>query len=275
MATIVKILPVNCGDALIIRHKSDDKKVRNIFIDGGFINAFKVLNKQIKLIEVNKQKIDLWILTHLDADHINGAVEYFRQNDKESKGKLINRLWFNFFDAFKLNDDSPLLSFGKGFNLSKLLRKHKIKGRMDITNELKAMVIGDAKVTILSPDRKTYSDLEANWKDEFKVYYGIEPPTFVADPSLKDAKTIEQLAEQRDAKEDRSKAGLINRSSIAFVYEEKGKRILMLGDSYPSVILNALMADYSKEKPLKVKYVKLSHHGSRKNYSTEDRKSVV
>ncbi|SDG30851.1 Metallo-beta-lactamase superfamily protein [Dyadobacter soli] len=269
MSTKLKVLPVNCGDSLLLTHKSNDKKVRNIVIDGGYIKAFKTLKKQIKSIQQRKQLIDLWVLTHLDADHINGALQYLRKIDASEKPKIIGRFWFNFFDAFTISDDSPFLSFGKGFDLSKLLRKLSIRGRMDITNELGPISIGDATITILSPDKKTFRSLQKAWKDEFKIYYGGEPSTLLADPSLKDARQIEDLAKKTDAKEGSSKSGLVNRSSIAFMYEERGKRILMLGDAYPSVILDALRKDYSKKKPLKVKYMKLSHHGSRKNYHTE------
>lgn len=269
MSTTLKILPVKCGDSLILTHEGEDKKVRNIIIDGGYIKAFQTLKDQITGIRKKKQLIDLWVLTHLDADHINGAVQYLRKQDVKGKGKLIRRFWFNFFDAFKLSDDSPFLSFGKGFDLSKLLRKLDIKGRQDITNDLKPITIGDAKITILSPDQKTFSDLKTRWKTEFKTYYGVEPPTYISDPALRDAKTIEQLAKAKDAKEDSVKKGLINRSSIAFIYDENGKRLLMLGDAYPSVILKALEPDYTMKKQLKVKYMKLSHHGSRKNYHTD------
>ncbi|WP_164111990.1 MULTISPECIES: ComEC/Rec2 family competence protein [Sphingobacterium] len=269
MSTKIKILPVKCGDAFVLTHKDLKGKFRNIIIDGGFMKSYPKVKKQVEIIKKNKQQIDLWILTHLDADHINGAVQYLREEQTGDNGRLIGRFWFNFFDTFKLNDDSPFLSFGKGFDLRKYLQKFKIKGRQDIINILKPIKFGDAELTILSPDQTTFDELKQKWKIEFKRYIGGDPPEYVSDPSVKDAQTIEKLAAIKDAREDRGEHGLINRSSIAFLYEEDDKRLLMLGDSYPSVVLEAIRGGYSKEKPLKVKYMKLSHHGSRKNYHTD------
>ncbi|RKE81583.1 ComEC/Rec2 family competence protein [Chryseobacterium sp. AG363] len=269
MSTTLKILPVGCGDAFVVTHKDQKGRRRNIFIDGGYIKSYPKIKREVETIKSNKQLIDLWILTHLDADHINGAVKYLREEEKKDKGKLIGRFWFNFFDAFKLNDDSPFLSFGKGFNLSKQLQKFNIKGRQDIINTLKPVRFGDAKITVLSPDQKTFDELKEKWRCEFRQYVGGDPPVYISDPSAKDAKTIEELSKAKDAKEDLGKSGLINRSSIAFLYEEDDKRLLMLGDAYPSILLSILGKQYSKKNPLKVKYMKLSHHGSRKNYHTD------
>lgn len=266
MSTTLKILPVKCGDAFVLSHEDVKGKFRNIFVDGGYIKSYTKIKNEVEYLKKNKQQIDLWILTHLDADHINGAVKYLREEERNDKGKLIGKFWFNFFDAFKLNDDTPFLSFGKGFDLRKMLLKFNIKGRQDILNTLKPIKFGDASITILSPDQKTFDELKAKWKIEFTKYLGGDPPTFLSSSSSNDKKTIEELSKVKDAKEDVGEKGLINRSSIAFIYEENNKRLLMLGDAHPSIILKKLSEDFSKKKPLKVKYVKLSHHGSRKNY---------
>ena len=52
-------------------------------------------------------------------------------------------------------------------------------------------------------------------------------------------------------------------SSIAFILELGKWKILMLGDASPDVIAKSLrLMGYSKERPCKIYYVKLSHHGS-------------
>lgn len=66
--------------------------------------------------------------------------------------------------------------------------------------------------------------------------------------------------------EDRDVA---NCSSIAFIFEYKDFRILFLGDSAPSQIVNALNTrGYSETNKLKLSICKLSHHGS--NHNTSD-----
>ena len=63
-----------------------------------------------------------------------------------------------------------------------------------------------------------------------------------------------------------------------FEYYERGitKRLLFLGDSFPSIVLQGLkeMNFISSFKRLEVDYVKLSHHGSRYNTSDDLLKSI-
>lgn len=61
---------------------------------------------------------------------------------------------------------------------------------------------------------------------------------------------------------------LVNWSSIAFFVCCDNMRALLLGDCYPSTVVDSLLTfGFSEENKLKVDYFKVSHHGSRNNIS--------
>ncbi len=61
-----------------------------------------------------------------------------------------------------------------------------------------------------------------------------------------------------------------NGSSISFVLEKGRKKLLFLGDSHPSLILESLKRHYpGTEFPLEFDIIKISHHGSITNTSKE------
>lgn len=270
MKSIIKIFPVNCGDAIRIVQKNRKGTIGNILIDSGYIGTYEVLKSGIRDILENKRKIDLWVLTHLDADHINGAIEFFRDPEIEDKDKIVKKLWFNFFNPFKVPISSEYVSLDKGILLRKFLRKLNIDYNDKIVVSSKKIKLNNAFLTILSPDEKTYDELRDHWQREEKKYVEIEGDTYAAALSKNyDQKTIIELAKIPDKKESPKKE-LTNRSSIAFLYESNGKKALFLGDAMPSMIVKSLKTlGYSKKKKLKIKYLKLSHHGSRANYNNE------
>ena len=60
-----------------------------------------------------------------------------------------------------------------------------------------------------------------------------------------------------------------NATSISFLFEYEGKRILFLADTAPSVVVEGLRVTKVLEKNKKIDYVKLSHHASKGNMSNE------
>jgi beta-lactamase superfamily II metal-dependent hydrolase len=61
-----------------------------------------------------------------------------------------------------------------------------------------------------------------------------------------------------------------NGSSIAFILECNHLKILLLGDSHPSQIIAGLKRHYRNEEfPVTFDLIKISHHGSKNNTSSE------
>lgn len=271
MKSIIKVFPVNCGDAIrIIQKNGNGKTVGNILIDSGYINTYKILKDGIRDILESKSMIDLWILTHLDADHINGAIQFLTDHENIELVPKIKELWFNFFESFSIKNKDGYVSFGKGIKLKKQLKKLCIPFNNEIIAGHKKIKINNAQIIILSPDRKTYKELIKQWEDEEIKYDMIHNSTYAATGKNYDKMKIKALAELKDFKISTKSKDLANRSSIAFIYEVGRDKVLFLGDALPQIIIEALKSlGYTKKKRLKIKYLKLAHHGSRVNFNKE------
>ena len=73
----IKLLNVGCADAIVIKFKGEDDRIHNIIIDGGPENAQlyqQTLQKEIRDILNLEEKIDIWVITHIDNDHIGGLL---------------------------------------------------------------------------------------------------------------------------------------------------------------------------------------------------------
>ena len=72
MSLLIRILPTKCGDSIVI--KLDKAPVQNILIDSGYMDTYKTaLKPQMDGFDKADENFKLSILTHLDADHINGS----------------------------------------------------------------------------------------------------------------------------------------------------------------------------------------------------------
>ena len=92
---IIKCFPADYGDCILVTICNATEKY-NILIDCGFTNTY---NMYVKNELENLKALDLLVLTHIDIDHIQGAIELF--NDKELTNCLdIKDIWFN--DIYKL-----------------------------------------------------------------------------------------------------------------------------------------------------------------------------
>ncbi|MCZ4223275.1 ComEC/Rec2 family competence protein [Pedobacter rhodius] len=261
----LNIHQVKCGDAFSIRFKSGGKQ-HNIFIDGGYLDTyFSGIKPLIKSIDDSNEKIDLWILTHLDADHINGAVSFLRDGEYRKK-KLVKELWFNCFDRFSLPATTSKKSVGKGIEIRDVLKPMGSILKNNIFNK-KSKDIGDAKIQVLWPNKSTLTDLGEHWKKEERKFWDKKTSTkkSIRKKEYDYSKTIEELADKKDPK--LKKVDITNRASIAFIFSLDKKKILFLGDCFVSDIIPQLqlMVDRNKNK-VKFDYVKLSHHGSKANF---------
>ena len=93
----IKCLPARYGDSFLI-NICDGTKQYNILIDCGLKDTY---NEFIKKELVSIKKIDLLVLTHIDDDHINGAIELFQDADIIDN-IVIDNIWFN--DLYKITE---------------------------------------------------------------------------------------------------------------------------------------------------------------------------
>ncbi|CEO33247.1 MBL fold metallo-hydrolase [Paraclostridium sordellii] len=91
---IIEMFPAENGDAFLLRL---DNGV-NILIDMGYERTYKKFIKD-RLIDLKDegQCIDLLIITHIDEDHIEGAIEFFKENGHAENPNIIDvkEIWYN------------------------------------------------------------------------------------------------------------------------------------------------------------------------------------
>lgn len=259
----IKFFQVGCGDAIRISYMGDNNQTYNIFIDGGYIESYlRTLSPEIKQIS----KINLWIATHIDRDHINGFIAYLRDSNFNHQ-EVLEKVWFNIPDLVTMTFDSNKAGFKEAFSLKDNLLALKIPIKDNISIEMPIQDIGGAKITVLSPDILSIENLKISGQEELNKY--SDPAGSKGDDySVK----IKELSLKSDKKEDEE--DITNRSSIAFLFDYKEYKILFLGDAHASIVIQGLKKMNRKlglpeTDRIKVNYVKLAHHGSKCNFSNQ------
>lgn len=264
----LELLPAREGDCLVLSWGKNDAPYR-ILIDAGRTGTAEDVRSYIQTNNLRAGAFERFIITHIDRDHIEGAVDLL--NDAEFK-PLVGQVWFNGRENISTaGAQTQFETFGAldGERVTKALEEHGYDWNTDfdggpiiIGNELPAVDLeGGMKLTILSPDAQQLADMAKPWDDTIEAapegWENLGP----AGPI-----DIETLA-STPFKGDRAKP---NGSSIAMIAEYRGDRILLTGDAHVPRLLESL-ALYQAQFPEKKSFslVKASHHGSRANVSTE------
>ncbi|NUM42382.1 MAG: hypothetical protein HUU45_12215 [Leptospiraceae bacterium] len=126
-----------------------------------------------------------------------------------------------------------------------------------------AITIGEAQITILSPTESVLSKLSENWADYFKEKKDTQINRREHDFNT----SIEELARRSYIRDP----SLVNQSSIAFLFELKGTRLIFLADATPEIYLAALkkLIEVRNLKKLAINAVKLAHHAGKHNFLPE------
>lgn len=270
-AITVEALPAGYGDCLLISCPVGRRTWR-LLIDTGPDECLLTLVDRLKAIPLNAQgrrRIDLAVISHIDHDHIGGAARLFADTSLKLE---FGDIWFNapsrparrgVREGVGLAAILGAAARGLPWNLA-------FGGRDAVTgSDLFAEVPrkrGEPRITLLSPTRQTLDDLYCVWAKELpKVKAPPEPEPIATARSGLD---VEALA-RRVTPEDRAPA---NGSSIAFLLEHRGASALLTADAFPSVLQRALAALASSRRqplPWTLDLIKLSHHGSRANTTTQ------
>jgi len=278
----VSIIQAGHGDCILIQGDFDGQP-RNILIDGGPSRAYEyrrrpgALKSALQKIKDNGQKIDLLILSHVDDDHIAGLLSGFKNSGLLEQ--LTDKVWFNsgklIFENFdEAYDESNLVDFngnrtdaeagsltsiGQGVKFEDYISERGI-WQYELIKAGQVRELFGIKFTILSPNNKKLEKLLIKWDRE-------EPSSLTSSTDKDYKKSFDELLLNDEFSEDES---IHNGSSIAFIFEYSGKRLLFLGDAHNDVIADNIKdLGHSEDNPLLLDYVKLSHHGSKYNTSPE------
>jgi len=204
--------------------------------------------------------------------------------EKDFYGVPVRDLWFN---GFRHLPGPEAFGERQGEKLTGLLLDKKAAWNVDFSNA--AIMIGTgpiqtvklpsgATLTLLSPDEAQLTRLRKKWIEvcgEADLYADVVAArTHFGGEGGREAFGITEtdVAALADKPFDEDNAEA-NGSSIAFVLEFAGKRVLCGADAYPSRLRASLDAAYGAG-PHRFDLVKVPHHGSENNVSRELIKSL-
>lgn len=271
------MFPAIEGDCFLVTIQTEAGNER-ILIDGGRSSTGRAIKEFFEKLPEGERYIDLFIVTHIDADHIAGALKLLDGNPLFPR---ISEIWFN---AYQHLDPARQViayeSFGpaQGDKLSDAISRHEIPwnkafggGAVVIpsTAPYRRVRIGaETNITVLSPDADRLKKLDAEWSKHLRSE-GLERGTPTPDeppPGLKRMGGVTLVDIHSAASQDTYDRAIPNGSSIAFLLEAKDRRILFTGDAHPDLLEEGVGALAEQEGgKLKIDLLKISHHGSRDN----------
>ena len=270
--------PASEGDTLMLTW-GEAERPRHALVDLGRTKNYRALKPLLKEIA----NVDLFIITHIDADHIEGAVPLFKEAPPPFAARHV---WFNGYAQLETANERlpPATRVTLGAGQAEKVTAGIVKSGWRWNDQFASGVVSinsdEAKqpidfddglsVTLLAPTDRKLADLMPVWADELKAA-GLRTtdPDEVAE-ALAEGRVrlgginVEDLAKAR-FKEDATKP---NGASIVFIAEYRGKRVLMGADAHPGVMEASLRAlGASESNPYRLDCLKVSHHGSKANTS--------
>jgi len=277
----IELLPAAHGDAIWIEYGPPSRPHR-ILIDGGPAPTYEAgLRRRIAALPEQKRRFELMVVTHIDADHIDGALILLQE--RAALKARIGDLWFNGWAQMSREDEASICYAP--------LQGEFLGGLIEVDPELKdawnmhfdhgAVVVrgdgplpiveldGGARLTLLGPLEEDLHRLRASWASAIRDFSPGD-----ADEALR------RLRERREYRppsgppvfalpqygDDQSVA---NGSSISFVFEYGDVSLLLAGDAHAPSLEASLkrLATQQSLSRLHFDAVKLPHHGSMNNVS--------
>jgi beta-lactamase superfamily II metal-dependent hydrolase len=272
--------PASEGDALTLSWGNGNELFHGL-IDLGRPGDYRALRPELVAIG----RFEFFVISHIDADHIGGAMPLVKE--KSAPFRPVD-VWFNAWHHLK--NAATRLAHAEGLEALSAKQAEKVSnaivafewpwnrafGPSGIVSvdtpgaQGPFEIAGNLKVTLLSPSDTELAALEPVWMNELaRAHLRPFDPDEVREEPADDLESLGPLnVEALAAKpfvEDTAKP---NGSSIAFLAEFDGCRLLLGADAHPGVIERSLRRlGYSETNKLKLDLFKLCHHGSKANTS--------
>ncbi len=199
----VKCFNAKNGDAIHIRSSNGI----NIFVDMGHPETYtRYILNEIKNIKQCGEGIDLLIITHIDQDHISGAISFLVDIKRGTfSSGVLRQVWHNSYRHLSIatrkksrKEDFDVLkgfcnrlsmqnsfisgteiSARQGSTLAGLLYDSDIEWNKDFLQGpivgVNDTIIGDLRVTVLTPSHYILKKLKRYWRGELrKLKYNFE-----------------------------------------------------------------------------------------------------
>src|SRR3954452_3360497 len=176
----LEMLPAGHGDCLWIEY-GDPGNPRRVLIDGGTQGTYKrALRPKLLALPEEQRRFELFVVSHIDADHIGGAVELLGDTQIGFRPRDI---WFN---GYRHLPDEPPETLGpvQGEKLTDLILASGASWNGWFKNAAVAVpaagelprieLEGGLVLTLLSPTPQRLADLKPAWECAVRKA-GLEP----------------------------------------------------------------------------------------------------
>jgi len=288
------IIQAKCGDCLILEFGTQSHR-RYILIDGGPDTIYEShLRNELQEIGKGGGKLDLVVLSHVDKDHITGLMDLMADLRQQRAGDAtetiaIDALWHNAFSQtigssndiearlriFLANASSAsnrmtmtsvaIEGIGEGNQLRLAAAALGIPINPGFSHDIvcldeapEPIALGNLSLQVVGPTKKNLEELKKEWLDWLDKH---ENSLSLPNPSL--AAMIDQ--------------SIPNLSSIMFLAEADGVKILLTGDGRGDHLLEGLKGAnlLNSKGVLHVDVLKVPHHGSDRNVTEKFFKKVT
>jgi beta-lactamase superfamily II metal-dependent hydrolase len=269
------VLPAEQGDCLVVDY-GRGRLLHRVVVDGGTSSTFPAL--KALLDSRPDAALDLLIVTHIDADHIGGAI---RLVENFEVSRRFADIWFNGLHHLQ-HASSEALGPKQGDRLTNAIRQQGLPwnlafGGDAIQTDSSAAAVktlpGGASLTLLSPTRHKLRLLRLVWDRDVDAagMRGEERREEIVPPSagLERMGASELDISRLAAREWRKDSSAANGSSIAVLFEFAGKRLLLAADAHADILTETAAVATVAGAAVPVDVFKLSHHGSAFNTNRE------
>lgn len=285
----IEMLPGGHGDALVVEYGSGEDR-HYLLVDAGTIHTYQDVRR--RLLDRDERQYEAFVVTHVDEDHIGGAVELLSDPDLSHR---ISNVWFNGY--VHSDRGGNVLGPVDGERLTRRIADGGFEWNKPFPDPVSPVVggpivvpskgdlptfqlPGGAVAYLLSPSGPKLKRMAKTWMEAVTKAHLV--PGEGADGENRAPPSFDKRVEERlKVLSDREIATLAgqsgrdgsaaNGSSIAFILEHQGKRALLGADAHPSTLVASLkrFARMKGEERVHLDLFKLPHHGSRGNVTTE------
>jgi hypothetical protein len=288
------MFPAAEGDCLWIEYGNDQAPHR-VLIDAGTPGTYSRLRKRLEALPAKDRRFELFVITHIDSDHIGGALDLLR--DKHRLGVTFDDVWFNGWIHLLEKDErarlraeaEDILGSRQAEGVTDAILRRKLPWNRAFDGEpvmldggrpTSKTLPGGLALTLLTPGAAELRALRPKWEEELRknglldehgrpIRDSGEVTTDEDDllgrrPRPKDIE-LEKLA-QFVFTSDTAEA---NGSSITLIAEFDGRRCLLAADGHAPILTSSLRQVAGGAGSVRVDLFKISHHGSRGNTSRE------
>jgi len=202
----IKMYKANEGDAFLVSFNNYDI---NILIDMGLESTYQnSIKKDLLKLKSKGKKIDLLIITHIDNDHVTGAVNFIKENGVGRSIIDVDEIWHNSYrhlqfnklkekiskeetsaletikkqnKQFSKNDGLSDIGVEEGVTLASLLYQYKYNWNTSFNNNAVSTENGNEinlkgiKFILLSPNRLKLERLAKVWLAKLEsIFYDFK-----------------------------------------------------------------------------------------------------